>query len=62
MLPNIESIEYVYIMHARGVMQQKKKKEKEIGKFNWVRQGVTTEVMFTVGEGNRCVWMSEIWE
>jgi hypothetical protein len=26
--PNIESIEYVYIMHARSVMQQKKGRKK----------------------------------
>ena len=26
--PNIESIEYVYIMHARSVMQQKKEEKK----------------------------------
>jgi len=30
--PNIESIEYVYIMHARSVMQQKKRKKKKRGK------------------------------
>ena len=36
---------YVYIMHARSVMQQKKeekkvkRKERRDGKFNWVRQG-----------------------
>jgi len=29
LLPNIESIEYVYIMHARSVMQQKKEEKKK---------------------------------
>lgn len=69
LLPNIESIEYVYIMHARSVMQQRKGEKREKRKewkrdenFNWVRQGENTEVMFTVGGGNRCVWMSEVWE
>jgi hypothetical protein len=28
LLPNIESIDYVYIMHARSVMQQKKGRKK----------------------------------
>jgi hypothetical protein len=42
-------------------MQQKKgrkkrKSGKRYGKFNWVRQGENTEVMFTVGEGNRGVY------
>jgi hypothetical protein len=44
-------------------MQQKKGRKKgkaegmeRYGKFNWVRQGENTEVMFTVGEGNRGVY------
>jgi hypothetical protein len=44
-------------------MQQKKEEKKEkrkewkrYGKFNWVRQGENTEVMSTVGEGNRGVY------
>ena len=69
MLPNIESIEYVYIMHARSVMQQKKGKKKgkrrkewkRDGKFNWVRQGENT-LLSVRGIGVYMDWMSEVWE
>jgi hypothetical protein len=46
-------------MHARSVMQKKRKKKgkaegkewKRYGKFDWVRHGENTEVLFTGGEG-----------